>query len=196
MAATAVVRALIFGRVVIDRRRRRRRRGRRRSWSRSRSRGSASESAVGVGVGRRWRRRLDRRLRLRRRRRRTGRTPSRPRSAVVAKSRSVHRSPPLKPLKIHGFPESTYGLTKPFNLLKKRQLPLGAGATMDPPLRPHPRLDLRPRQLPLSGLDRPVRADRRAHGRLYPAAARLRRGRGASASRRRISTSMGRRSPG
>ena len=42
------------------------------------------------------------------------------------------------------------------------------------------RLDLRPRQLPLPGIDPPVRPDRRAHGRLYPAAARLRPGRGAA----------------
>ena len=46
---------------------------------------------------------------------------------------------------------------------------------MNPHFRPYPRLDLRSRQLPLSGLDRAVRADRRADGRLYPAPARLRR---------------------
>ncbi len=40
------------------------------------------------------------------------------------------------------------------------------------------RLDLRSRQLPLPGVDRPVRPDRRADGRLYRAAARLRSGRG------------------
>src|SRR5438552_3224743 len=55
-----------------------------------------------------------------------------------------------------------------------------APASDGPSLRPHPRLDFRSRQLPLSGIDGPVRADRRTHGGLHPAAPGMRRRRGAA----------------